>query len=162
MTNRKHGPRIALRSAAFFTALGMLMGFQGLTGQTAEEEGLIARFAAMNGALAAGDMDAIAEFYAEDFVRLPPGEAAVFTHDALREEFESFQAENDYSMDEFQIRRFKVSGDLGHTLATYTDSVTPKAGGETVTTSGRWVVMWRREGGSWKITAEIWNLSPPE
>ena len=162
MTNQKHGPQNALRSAGFCAVLGLLLGFQGLTAQTAEQDGLRARFEAMNEAFASGDAGAMADFYAEGFVRLPPGEAAVFTHDDLRAGFEEFQAANEYSLDEFQIRRVEVSGDLGYTIATYTESWTPKAGGATETSSGRWAVMWKREDGSWKVNAEIWNLSPPD
>ena len=52
---------------------------------------------------------------------------------------------------------------LAYTLATYTEHWTPKAGGETTSSSGRWAIMWKRqEDGSWKIAAEIWNLAPEE
>ncbi len=162
MVNRKHRLQIVPAGAAFFAALGLMVGFQSLTGQTAEQDGLRASFEAMNEAFASGDVDAMADFYAEGFVRLAPGEPAVLQYDALREEFETFQAAFDYSMDEFQIRRVEVSGDLGHTIATYTDSVTPKAGGATETLSGRWAIMWKRDDGKWKVTAEIWNLAPPD
>ena len=162
MVNRKSRPQVAPTSAAFFAVLGLVMGFQGLSGQTADQDGLRARFEAMNEAFDSGDAGAVADFYAEGFVRLPPGEAAVLTHDDLRAGFEEFQAANEYSLDEFLIRRVEVSGDLGYTTATYTESLTPKAGGATETSSGRWAVMWKREDGSWKVNVEIWNLSPPD
>ena len=161
MTNR-NGPQNGFGRAAFCAALGLMVAFQGLAGQTAEQDGLRARFEAMNEAFDSGDVGAMADFYGEGFVRLPPGEAAVFEHDALRAGFEEFQAENEYSLDEFQIRRVEVSGDLGYTVATYTESMTPRAGGATETSSGRWAVIWKREDGTWKVDVEIWNLSPPD
>lgn len=162
MTNRKRGPQYTLRSTGFLAVLGLLLGFQGLAGQTAEQDGLRARFEAMNERFASGDVSAIVDFYAEGFVRLPPGEAAVLSHDDLRASFESFLAANEYSMEDFQIRRVEVSGDLGFTIATYTESSTPRAGGATETSSGRWAIMWKREDGTWKVNVEIWNLAPPD
>ena len=101
------------------------------------------------------------DFYADGFVRLPPEQPAMVDREALRAEFAAFQAANDYTIDEFQIRRVEVSGDMGYTIATYTDTATPKAGGASETSSGRWAIMWARVDGVWKVRAEIWNLAPP-
>jgi ketosteroid isomerase-like protein len=144
-----------------FLTLGLVLGIQSVSGQSADEEALTARFAAYNEALAGGTPEQVTEFYAENAVRLAPDEAAVVGTDALKAAFAASQAEYDYSLDEYQVRRVVVDGDLGHILATYTETATPKAGGASETQSGRWAVMWARQDGTWKITAEIWNLEPP-
>jgi ketosteroid isomerase-like protein len=157
--------RCSFRVTPLLTALWIVLGSSSIAAQaperSPEEQALADRFEQLNAAFADGDTEATLAFYAEGFVRLPPGEPAVFEHDAFREQLETSLANYDYSLDAFRIRRVEVSGDMGHTVATYTDSVTPKAGGDTETQSGRWALLWRQEDGVWKISFEIWNMDPP-
>lgn len=56
----------------------------------------------------------------------------------------------------------KVSGDLAYDQGTYTMELTPKAkGGKPSKEDGRYVVVVQRDGGSWKVVADIDNKNPP-
>ena len=45
----------------------------------------------------------------------------------------------------------RVSGDMAFDRGHYITSFTPKAGGTTVTRAGRFLEVWKREGGLWKV-----------
>jgi len=163
MTRRANRIAIALRRVPLIAAFGFLLGVHGLAGQSEDEQSLRDHFDRMNEAFKANDTDALMSMYADNMVRIPPGEPVVVGLDALREGLDASQAEFDYVLDEYEVRRVDVSGDLGYILATYSEHFTPRAGGETTSQSGRWATMWRRQDdGSWKCTAEIWNLDPAE
>lgn len=154
---------IALRRIPLIAAFGFLLGVHGLAGQSEDEQSLRDQFDRLNEAFESGDTDAVMSMYADNIVIIPPGEPVRVGTDAVRESQVSLAAEFDYVVDEYEVHRVEVSGDLGYILATYSDHATPKAGGETESQSGRWATMWRRqEDGSWKCTAEIWNLDPEE
>jgi ketosteroid isomerase-like protein len=45
----------------------------------------------------------------------------------------------------------RVSGDMAFDRGHYTTTFTPKAGGTSVTRNGRFLEVWKREGGMWKV-----------
>lgn len=45
----------------------------------------------------------------------------------------------------------RVSGDMAFDRGHYTTTFTPKAGGTTVIRGGRFLEVWKREGGMWKV-----------
>lgn len=45
----------------------------------------------------------------------------------------------------------RVSGDLAFDRGHYTTTFTPKAGGTTVARAGRFLEVWKREGGVWRV-----------
>ena len=106
------------------------------------------------------DVEALSAFFEEDVVLLPPELPAVQGRAAQMESLADFP-ETDYTIDS-QIRDLLVSGDLGVTFIQYSDSSTPRAGGEATESSGRWALIWNRGAdGQWRVYREIWNLSPP-
>jgi len=56
------------------------------------------------------------------------------------------------------VEDIQVSGDWAFLRLSFTDSITPKAGGETTANVGKWVLIFERQAdGSWRIATEIWN-----
>lgn len=106
-------------------------------------------------ALNAGDLDAIVGLYAADARLLPPngemgrGAGAVeasfggMIDDGLQGELETIEA--------------MVAGDLGYRMGTYKLNT----GDGTLVDEGKYIEIWRREGGEWKISADIWNSDLP-
>ncbi len=133
-----------------------------LVAQGADEESLREQFERFTSVSSSEDLTRAFAFYAADAVRIPPGDRVLAGADAIREWFASAASMIDYALDDVEVQRLEVSGDLGYVLATYTEHWTPKMGGETTYSSGRWATIWRRgPDGEWKVAAEIWNL-PPE
>jgi ketosteroid isomerase-like protein len=51
-------------------------------------------------------------------------------------------------------------GSFAYEVGRYT-LTSPTAGGGTTTDTGKYVVVWEREGGKWKLAADIWNSDAP-
>jgi ketosteroid isomerase-like protein len=51
-------------------------------------------------------------------------------------------------------------GDLAFEVGRYKLTV-PAPGGATATDTGKYVVVWEREGGKWKLATDIWNSDAP-
>ena len=104
----------------------------------------------------AGNWDATD--YAGDCVTMPPGMEANLGKEAAIKRWESFLAANTstWTIDAFDD--VQVSGDLAVVRYTVTDKVTPKTGGEAVTSRQKGIDVLKRQGdGSWKVIIEIWN-----
>src|SRR5207244_9989113 len=51
-------------------------------------------------------------------------------------------------------------GDTANEIGAYTLRAQP-AGGEPVNDNGNYVVVWKREGGNWRLAVDIWNTNLP-
>ena len=163
MTRRMPLVRAGLPQVVRFALLGFLLLPAALAGQSADEQAVREHFDRLNEAFGSRDFEAVTSLYEEDMVRIPPDEPVVLGAAAFLEQLEVDSAEIEYVLDEYQVRRLDVSGDLAYILATYTEHWTPRGGGEATYSSGRWATMWKRQDdGGWKIAAEIWNLAPEE
>lgn len=110
--------------------------------------------AAWTEALNAGDLDALLAVYAEDAHILPPSAAPGRGHDAVRESFgPMIDAGLGGSLTSIEVA---AAGDIGHHVGTY--EIT--ADGE-VLDRGKYMEVWRQQGGEWKIAADIWNSDMP-
>jgi uncharacterized protein (TIGR02246 family) len=111
----------------------------------------------------AADAAAAAALYTDDAVSLPDhhtalqGKAAIQQY--LQEIFTQYSATMTITPSDTDI-----VGDVAHEHGTFTVKVTPKAGGDTVTDDGKYVVILKRGAdGSWKIHHDIDNSNrmPP-
>lgn len=115
-------------------------------------------------AVSAGDVDGMMIGYAEDAVQMPPYEAALTGKDAIR-------ARNQANVDQYEMvlenpaEEIVVKGDWAILRGTYVFGGTPKADGEPIQETGKYMVTLRRQAdGSWRVAHEIWNSDnpPPE
>lgn len=99
----------------------------------------------------AGDLDALTGLYAADAMLLPPNAAMERGSTAVRSAFEEMVAAKLQAG--FEILEVAVSGELGQKVGLYT-VLAPD--GSTVET-GKFVELWRKVEGQWRLTTDIWN-----
>ncbi len=75
---------------------------------------------------------------------------------------EFFQAGFDAGVGDLQgtVIELSVSGDMAHVVGMYSLTIQPEEG-EAISDNGKYVEIWRRENGTWKINVGIWNSSLP-
>jgi len=107
-------------------------------------------------AFQAKDPTAISAFYATDALIMPPDAKSVNGPDGVRGYWtDAFKMPN-FSLD---IQPLKVvvgdAGDMAYETGTYSFSGDTPQG--QVKDEGKYMVVWRRVNGAWKIVADIWN-----
>ena len=123
------------------------------------EAALRATFDEMIAAYNIEDVATVEGLYAEDVTIIPPGEAVRADRAAAVESLATL-TEADYSL-EAQIRDLQLSGDLAVMFVSYSEESIPVDGSEPESGEGRWAIVWTRNvDRQWKISREIWNLSP--
>ena len=112
-------------------------------------------------AAAAVDIDAFLGFMTDDAAMMPPDAPAIAGHEALRSYFE--EAFNAF---EFDVRKpvsdVTVIGDWAFEDYTYELTMTPRAGGQPITESGKGMFVYRRgTDGQWRVARDVWNHDAP-
>jgi ketosteroid isomerase-like protein len=107
-------------------------------------------------AFQAGDVDQVIEFYAPDAVSLPPGYPKSVGREAIEADLRGFFGEFALERD-FVLVDFEVVGNYATRLGEWTQTLTPKAGGDDIVETGRCILGWRKINGEWKVVWEIWN-----
>lgn len=102
----------------------------------------------------AGDIEALAALYSENCRLLPPGEMMMEGRDAVRAVFggmiEAGLSGTLSSVESMQ------AGDLAYNLGTYVVS----AEDGSIVGTGKFVELWRKIDGEWKMVNDIWNEDP--
>lgn len=109
---------------------------------------------AVEEAAATANVDRLMQFYADDVVTLLPGVPPLRGKEAVRADWENFF--NTYTLKRnSKLVYVDVSGDSAVRRMEWTNTLTPKAGGEQVVETGTCVVGFKKIGGEWKIVWEI-------
>jgi len=103
-----------------------------------------------------GDAAALASLYTADAQLLPPHSDAVTGRDAIRA---FWQGVIDLGLKGAVLDTVEVEG-VGET-AIEVGRYTLRVAGGLVADAGKYVVVWKREGGAWKLHRDIWNTSQP-
>ncbi len=109
----------------------------------------------------AGDAAGLASLYTNDAVLMPPNESAVTGNQAIESwfqtTFDQFTIEFTLASDELE-----VVGDLAFDGGSYMIALTPKADGEPMEETGKYIIILRKQvDGSWKLVRDIWNSDSP-
>jgi len=119
----------------------------------------VSEFQKMNNQLGAqfakGDAAVISQMYSADATVLPPGSDMV----KGRENIEKLWKGAIDGMTDLRITTKEVlplSGDAVREIGTFTAKT---KGDNSQDIAGKFSVLWVREGGSWKINTDIWNMS---
>jgi uncharacterized protein (TIGR02246 family) len=105
----------------------------------------------------AGDLDGMMAVYTDDAVRMPPNAPALIGQESIRSWTQANLDQNTYQLDN-PPEEVQVSGDWAFARGTYTVTVTPKAGGESIQLEGKYLVVFQKQpDGSWKAARDIWN-----
>lgn len=97
----------------------------------------------------------------DDFVLLPPAGPIMRGRGTIAEAFRGVENPGivEYVLDTQEV---KVFGDHALQWGTYYHDVRPRAGGETIRTSGKIMrILQRQQDGSWKIHRGISTVDPP-
>ena len=144
--------------ALFAVALTAALVLGGCAATTTQESGdsaaIAARAEAWEVAFNAGDVDTLVSFYTEDARVMPPGGEAGEGPEAFRAVFLGFvDAGLGVQLDTV---RLDTSGDIGHHVGTYAVMA-----GDEVVDGGNFIETWRKVGGEWMLTGDIWNSDRP-
>lgn len=104
----------------------------------------------------AGDLDRLMEVYTDDVVSMPPNRPVIEGKEALEEDFRQFYAEFTVER-QFTLVDLELAGDTAFRRGEWTQTFTPKAGGEPITEVGKCLLVLKRFDDEWKIETEIWN-----
>ena len=147
----------------FLAAIMLVLGSSSpnsLAAQTAASDsaaihGLARQFSA---AYVRGDAAAMAELYTSDAVIFPERSAAIKGRDAIRR---YWTLPADRRITRHTITPAQISVDGRHAYDHGTFEIAGVRDGKAWGPSrGKYVVVWRREGGSWRIHLDMWNSGP--
>lgn len=111
-------------------------------------------------AVAQGDTAAIVNLYAEDGRLMPPGQESVVGHEALRNAWAGLISMTDTLTFSSDVLEVSPSAAMAYDIGTYRlVRTTPE--GEQARDRGKYVVVWEKVGGEWKVAADIFNSSQP-
>lgn len=113
--------------------------------------------AAFAAAFAKGDAAALASMYSSDAQAFPPNSDVLGTREAIRK---LWQGAMDGGVKSVSLQTTEVEAhgaDVAHEVGTYA----MMAAGGTVVDRGKYLVIWKREKGTWKLHRDIWNTSLP-
>ena len=107
-----------------------------------------------------GDAAAIAALYTADARLLPPQQPMLAGAEAIKQFWQG--------MLRLQIKQPRLEtvevaeqrDDVACEIGRYSFTV-PLPTGQTITDTGKYVVVWKREGGTWKLHIDIWNSDAP-
>ncbi len=107
-----------------------------------------------------GDAAAVAALYTEDARLLPPNGPMIVGREAIQN---SEQSDFDAGVSgDLQLTTLEVGvvRDLAYEIGEYAHTIQPDEG-EAIKDQGKYVVVWKRENGEWKLDVDIWNSSMP-
>lgn len=116
-----------------------------------------------------GDHETLLALLSDEPVLIMSSEDPIIGKEAIRELYQYVFENYTFASDENYTRttdveqmEVEVDGDLGYIWSKYTNTETPKAGGETIEDHGQSVSIVRRQhDGSWKFARLIINRSQP-
>ena len=112
-------------------------------------------------AVTAGNAAKVASFYTADATFMPPNETAVRGTASIQGWFQK-QIDQGVAKLTLSPTESRTSGDLAFEVGNYALSVKPKTG-QPITDNGKYIVVLRKDGTTWKISHDIFNsdLPPP-
>lgn len=108
-------------------------------------------------AVQAKDVEKSVSFYADDGALLPPGVPLASGKEAIRQTWAQLMNMPGFSL-KFASTKIEVarSGDIAYEVGTF-ELAANDAKGKPQTTKGKYVVVWKKQAGSWKAAADIFN-----
>jgi uncharacterized protein (TIGR02246 family) len=124
---------------------------------SADEQAIRALDAAWSHAAQTKDLDKTVSFYADDASMLPPNMPIATGKDAIRAVWTQLLSAPGGSLT-FSPAKVVVSGsrDLAYEIGTF-QLTANDAQGKPSTSNGKFVVVWQKRAGQWKVVADIFN-----
>jgi len=140
--------------------LALLFSSMSLATATAAPDGAQAVDEAWRKAITANDLNAIIALYAEDAVMWLPDIPEAKGREAIRKSYADLLAANTVTGASLADTHYQTSGNLSVGWGNFTITLSPKAGGNPVTLSGRFSVIAREEGGTWVYVVDHASAHP--
>ena len=111
-------------------------------------------------AVRAEDWTAASQIYAENAVIMVPNQGIVSGRAGWLEMVGEMQfTVNEYTI---EIEDIDARGDLAFARGTFNETLTVGGFPDPIVDDGKFIQIWRRQaGGTWKLTADIWNSNLP-
>lgn len=124
------------------------------------EAEFIATVNAFEAAIKANDADRVMQFYADDVVALLPGMEPLVGKEAVRADWEAtFDA---FKLDrEAELVYVNVDGDSAERRMSWTNTLTPKDGGEPIVLTGNCMLGFKKINGQWKTVWDMTHIYEP-
>jgi uncharacterized protein (TIGR02246 family) len=124
---------------------------------SADEQAIRTLDGAWDKAAQAKDVDKSVSFYADDASMLPPGMPIANGKDAIRAVWTQLLSAPGGALT-FAPSKVLVSssGDMAYEIGAF-QATANDAQGKPATSTGKFVVVWRKRGGQWKVAADIFN-----
>lgn len=107
----------------------------------------------------AGDVPGSAAVVTEDVVLIPPNQPEVVGREALEAWVSSLFEAIEVEEASATVDEVRVAGDWAVSRGTW--QMSGSAGGAPMSDTTRYVLIWERHNGSWKIAYDLWNSSLP-
>ena len=140
--------------------LALLFSFMSLATAAAAPAGAQAVDEAWRKAITANDLNAIIGLYAEDAVMWLPDAPEAKGREAIRKSYAGLLEANTVTAASLANTHYQTSGNLSVGWGNFTLTLSPKAGGNPVTLSGRFSVIARKEGGTWVYVVDHASAHP--
>ena len=148
-----------MRKLAFAVLLLAITGSTLATAKdtSADEKAIRALDEAWDKAAQAKDLDKSVSYYADDASMLPQGMPIASSKEAIRAVWTQLLSAPGGSLT-FAPSKITVSssGDIAYEIGAF-QMVANDAQGKPATSTGKFVVVWRKRGGQWKVVADIFN-----
>ncbi|HSD66160.1 MAG TPA: DUF4440 domain-containing protein [Vicinamibacteria bacterium] len=143
-------------TASFVVAVVVLAGLATAAPPEDVRAAIEAKNKAFTSAVARGDAAAIAALYTSTAEVLPPGGEIARGREAIQK---AFQGAIDAGMRDLPLTLVEVEahGDTATEVGTW---VWKGKDGATLD-HGKYIVIWKKEGGDWRLHRDIWNSSTP-
>lgn len=107
----------------------------------------------------AGDLDSLMTLYVDDVVVALHGQPALFGKDAVREYFSTRigKADTEFELD-YEV--VDVHGDIAYIISKYWLKAVNRESGYVYKDAGRSMLVYKKEGGRWKIAADLDQATP--
>jgi ketosteroid isomerase-like protein len=107
----------------------------------------------------ATDLEKRMSFFADDAVRLGPGQGALVGKTAIQARAAELKALPGFTVEaETTTAEVAASGDLGYTFGS--GQVSIQSGDKVVTLPGHSLTVWKKQAGAWKIVADAVSATP--
>ena len=106
-----------------------------------------------------GDAAAVAALYTEEANLLPPNSPMIVDRKGIQAFWQNGIDAGGRDL-QLTVIELSVNGDMAYEVGKYTLTIQPEEG-EAISDNGKYLVIWKRENGSWKVDVAIFNSSLP-
>jgi ketosteroid isomerase-like protein len=112
-------------------------------------------------AMKSGDIDGLVSLFADDVVVMSPNDSTLYGSAELREWLEEYFENFRVTALSEPARHIIMDGDYATEWTTYMVAIEPLTASGRMRDDGRFLTIWKRQSGVWKIWQMMWNSEKP-